>query len=168
MDGELEDILDWLLLLLLNLLAILSLVLFYSIALSFCAVALHICGIAISLPLVRQLRRHVAYLELSSHCPQPCFSQTFVERETEKGEQRANERAMSKDIVQGKNEYNTRSYMLHELVIHIKSPIAQIFVHQRRGRTKLRQLPRLKSELPSVPRSLARTSQAYMTRTCGH
>lgn len=42
MDGELEDILDWLLLLLLNLLAILSLVLFYSIALNFCAVALHI------------------------------------------------------------------------------------------------------------------------------
>lgn len=59
MDGELEDILDWLLLFLLNLLAILSLVLFYSIALSFRAIAVHLCTIAISGPLQRQLRRHV-------------------------------------------------------------------------------------------------------------
>jgi hypothetical protein len=58
-DGELEDILDWLLLLLLNQLAILSLVLFYSIALSFCAIALHLCIVAISVSLKRQLRGHV-------------------------------------------------------------------------------------------------------------
>lgn len=77
MDGELEDILDWLLLLLLNLLAILSLVLFYSIALSFCAIALHLWRLAISGLLKSQLRGHVclpcAFVSLSAAMLQPNF-----------------------------------------------------------------------------------------------
>ena len=51
MNGELEDVLDCLFLLLIDLLAILGLVLLYSIALGFCsiAVALSVCGGAIAL-----------------------------------------------------------------------------------------------------------------------
>jgi hypothetical protein len=50
-DGELEDILDCLFLLLVDLLAILGLVLLYSIALGLCsiAIALSVCGGAIAL-----------------------------------------------------------------------------------------------------------------------
>jgi hypothetical protein len=118
-DGELEDILDCLFLLLIDLLAILGRGLLYSIALGVCAVAvaLHICMATVSLDQAYSIieRGHDAYLELSARCLQPCFSQTFVERETEQGEQRANLRAMSKDRIKGKNEYNTRNDMLHEL-----------------------------------------------------
>jgi hypothetical protein len=127
-DGELEDILDCLFLLLVDLLAVLGRVLLYSIALSLCgvAVALHLCMASISLRCTCQLDVVTSYLELSSRCLQPCFCQTFVERETEQGEQRANLRAMSKDTIKGKNEYNTRSYMLHEL--SSECAMAQIFV----------------------------------------
>jgi hypothetical protein len=50
-DGELEDVLDCLFLLLVDLLAIVGLVLLYSIALGFCsiAIALGVCGGAIAL-----------------------------------------------------------------------------------------------------------------------
>ena len=89
MDGELEDILDCLFLLLVDLLAVLGRGLLYSIALGVgaIAVALHICMTTISLDQADLAigHSHDSYLELSARCLQPCFSQTFVESEKEQG-----------------------------------------------------------------------------------
>lgn len=72
MDGELEDILDCLFLLLVDLLAVLGRGLLYSIALGIraVAIALHICMATISLGQAYSTieRGHDAYLELSARC----------------------------------------------------------------------------------------------------
>ena len=91
MNGELEDILDclFLLLLLIDLLAVLGRGLLYTIALGVCAVAvaLHICMASVSLDQAYLAieRGHDAYLELSARCLQPCFSQTFLKGKWNRG-----------------------------------------------------------------------------------
>lgn len=87
MNGELEDILYRLFLLLIDLLAVLGRGLLYSIALNVCAVtvALHIWMATISLKHIAIEHRHIAYLELAARCLQPCFSQTFWKGKRNRG-----------------------------------------------------------------------------------